>query len=222
MDKINALLASPEALIPHLTAALKAPLPGVPAQMKMAPLTRALPKIKKDTPPHIAAILAPLYLGPQGLSLLFTLRPETLKHHAGQISFPGGREEDADPSLVYTATRETEEELGIAPQCVNILGKLTPLYISPSHNMVHPFVGWLPTLPSLKPNVREVAKILEIPLSLLLDPSSISTCPWQHEEHSGRAPCYQVYGFPIWGATAMVVSEFLTVLKSVPKDLRSA
>lgn len=198
-------------IIEQLRRALRGPLPGVTAQQRMAPLLRAL-EPEPGLAPCIAAVLAPLYVGPEGLSLLFTLRPQTLSRHAGQVSFPGGRRDLGDADYTATALRETEEELGIAPQCVEVLGGLTPLYIQPSHTQVYPLVGWLPQLPALRPNAREVAKVLEAPVSRLLDPETRGEFHWEHAGQAQCAPCYRIYGLSIWGATAMMVSELLTLL----------
>ncbi len=203
--------AAPERVIARLHAALQRPLPGRAAQQAMSPSPRAL-QPEPGITPRPAAVLAPFYVGPGGLSLLFTLRPQTLTHHAGQVSFPGGRQDPGDENHAATALRETEEELGISAQCVEVLGRLTPLYIPPSQTQVYPIVGWIPRLPALRPNAQEVAKVLEVPASRLLAPETRATCHWDYAGTQQSAPCYRVYDLSIWGATAMIVSELLTIL----------
>jgi 8-oxo-dGTP pyrophosphatase MutT (NUDIX family) len=159
------------------------------------------------------------------LSLVFTLRPNSLRHHAGQISFPGGGAEPDDDALVTTALRETSEELGIRTDTVRILGELTALYIAPSRNLVHPFVGWLPQLPPLNPDPVEVSEILDMPLRYLLDPANLGHHTWHRETETLRAPCYAIPAgvveqldqhhpeIHIWGATAMILSELLAIVR---------
>lgn len=204
--------ASPEEIITHLREMLRGPLPGPQIQAKMAPATRvnAMPPGENI---RQSAVLILLHPGPAGLSVLFTLRPKTLRHHAGQISFPGGGMEPQDPSLMMTALRETEEELGIPTQDIAILGRLTPLYIDPSHNLVHPFVGWIKTLPPLHPCPEEVQTVIDVPLRTLLSPSTTTTCACLHNQRSISVPCFQVGEHNIWGATAMILNELLELLR---------
>jgi 8-oxo-dGTP pyrophosphatase MutT (NUDIX family) len=147
--------------------------------------------------------------------IVFTQRQRSLRHHGGQISFPGGRFEDGDTSLQHTALRETEEELGFPTEEVVLLGPLTPLFIAPSQNHVYPYVGWLPELPPISPNPTEVAAVLTLSLKELLSPNSLGVTHWRRNGEEMTAPCYRVGETIIWGATAMILSELLTVLHSV-------
>ena len=214
VEKYNDLLNHPENLIRELKSALRVPLPGEAAQKKMAPPLRDL-RPEPGVMPRRSAVLALLYGSPLGISLLFTLRPRTLAQHGGQISFPGGMAEEQDATLVQTALREVEEEVGLPAKLVQVLGCITSLYISPSQTMVYPFVGWIPQLPSLHPSPVEVEKVLEVPLTTLLDPKTRQFYKWQRNGQTLTAPCYQVNGSCIWGATAMMVSELLDIIKRI-------
>ena len=137
--------------------------------------------------------------------------------HSGQISFPGGKQEPEDLDHQFTALRETQEEVGVAPSQVEVLGKWTSLYIPPSNFIMHPYLGWTPEKPTWAPDPREVDAVLEIPLSHLLDPNTLE----KRVVPTGVSGTHiEVGGFAlesdfIWGATAMVLMEFRTVLESL-------
>ena len=144
--------------------------------------------------------------------------------HAGQVSCPGGRHEPPE-SLGQTALRETYEEIGVPPADVELLGQLTSLYVMPSDFEVHPFVGRYlgDGRPSFIPDTREVAAILEVPLRLLLDPATRA-----EEEMELRGglrlpvPFFRVGEHRVWGATAMILSEFVERLREVQGTSESA
>jgi len=128
-----------------------------------------------------------------------------------QISLPGGRREGDEP-IEQTALREAQEELGVVPRAVEVLGTLTPLYIPPSDFCITPVVGWTGTRPDWQPDAVEVAQVLEIPLRLLADPATVHRETWQRGELTVQVPYFMVRGHRVWGATAMVLSEFLAIL----------
>ena len=158
-----------------------------------------------------AAVLVPVISRCGDLSVLFTRRTDHLHDHAGQISFPGGRAEPHEESAVQTALRETEEEIGLAADRVEILGSLSE-YLTVTGYRVTPVVGLVRTPLELRPDDFEVAEIFEVPLAFLLDPSN-------HQRnsvvHLGRQRHY--YALPyehyyIWGATAGMVMNFYSFL----------
>lgn len=204
--------SNPELLILQLQQALRDTLPGAAAQMKMAPAMRQTWPGPGDRP-RSSAVLALLHTTPHGLALVFTLRPISLRHHGGQISFPGGGAEPSDLTYADAALRETEEELGISTHDIKILGEMTPLFIAPSQNIVYHFVGWLPVLPPLNPNPVEVESVLQVPLNALLDPRSLDTYYWPRNGVMLSAPCYRVGETCIWGATAMMLNELLEIIR---------
>jgi 8-oxo-dGTP pyrophosphatase MutT (NUDIX family) len=211
--------------IERLSKALRAPLPGRSAQDLMAPPQRQTDPGPADQPRQ-SAVLALLCAStqerlpatartPVHWRIVFTERQNSLRHHGGQISFPGGGCDAGDASLLHTALRETQEELGIPIEDIAILGKLTPLFIAPSQNLVHPYVGWLSELPPISPNPAEVAAVLTLPLSVLLAPEAQGTYQWQRDGEALTAPCYCVRDVVIWGATAMMLSELLAIIQGV-------
>lgn len=181
------------------------------AQREMIPLAR-VNKRPSDMPgqPRIGAVLLLLYCKENRLHIVLTERRADLSSHAGQISFPGGRRESTE-TLQVTALRETHEEIGVPPTAVTILGQMSDIYIPPSDFEVHPFVGWYHNgkRPSFQPAVTEVAQILEVPLSHLMHPDTRKTGPWQFRGMTLTVPYFDVEGHMVWGATAIMLSEFL-------------
>jgi 8-oxo-dGTP pyrophosphatase MutT (NUDIX family) len=146
--------------------------------------------------------------------LLLTRRRDDLQSHAGQVSFPGGRNE-ASETLLATAIRETFEEVGVKADSLTILGKLTPLYISPSDFEVHPYVACHSNgqAPVFTPNPNEVSQIIEAPLSQLMDPATIKKEMWTIRGYELLVPFFAVQEHKVWGATAMMISELLARLR---------
>ncbi|MHC4859191.1 MAG: NUDIX hydrolase, partial [Planctomycetota bacterium] len=158
--------------------------------------------------------------GGQGLTVALTRRTDTVEHHRGQISFPGGAREDGE-DLLAAALREAEEEVGIPAADVQILGRLTELEIPPSAFVVHPFVGFVPSRPAFRPDPREVAGVLEVPLVHLLEEErrDEEEKTWRGERI--RVPFFRVPDSgspPLWGATAMMLSGFVERLKAVREE----
>jgi len=181
-------------------------LPGESAQLKMAPAFRGdFPE--KGDPLH-AAVLIVLYPVGEELHVLFMKRNEYDGPHSGQVSFPGGAWEPQDHNLEQTAIRETREEMGIE-EYLEILGALTPLHIPVSNFLVFPFVAWLDKTPRFEPDRSEVQYVIEVPLKMLLDPVTRDSETIYHHNQAIQAPFYQVGKEKIWGATAMMLSEFL-------------
>ena len=187
------------------------------AQKKMMPFDSAqrnLPENKAAV--RVGAVLVLLYYRDQEIYLVLTKRRDDLHSHAGQISFPGGRHEDSE-TLLTTALRETEEEVGIPITAVQSLGQLTTIYIPPSGFLVHPFVGWYENggPPQFIPCEDEVAQIIEVPLSTLLDPETAVSEPWHFKGQKVMVPYYAIQGHKVWGATAIMLSEFVERLRMI-------
>lgn len=194
---------------------LSQPLPGPTAQIKMASGTRrkfpTIPANAKE-----ACVLCLLYLKNNEWHIVLTQRVSTNTNdrHSGQMSFPGGKYEPTDSTYENGALRETEEEVGIAADDITILGKLTPLYIPVSNFYVHPFVGVLDYVPAFTPEVQEVQEIVETPLSLLLEDSTRQITDLTIRGYAIKeVPYFNVYGKVVWGATAMMLSEFVDIIK---------
>lgn len=157
-----------------------------------------------------AAVLVPLVRREEGFTVLFTRRTAHLYDHAGQISFPGGRSEPGE-SPEATALRESEEEIGLAPRQVEIIGSLQE-YVTVTGYRVTPVVGLVSLPLELKPDEFEVAEIFEVPLEVLLDPANHQRNSLHHEgveRHYYAVPYREYY---IWGATAGMLMNFYAFL----------
>ena len=187
---------------------LKRPLPGQKAQLRMAPSERPSSNSNRQT--RNAGVLLLLYQRGEHLYTVLTRRAVYEGAHSGQISLPGGKFEMGDRDLFHTALRETHEEIGVIPHDIRIIGKLTPLYIPVSNHMVQPVIGRLTTDPRFIPDDKEVKEIYEIPVADLLKPDCLITNEGIMENNRViHAPFYRYNGIQIWGATAMILSEFL-------------
>lgn len=193
---------------------MDSPRPGLNAQRTMAPHPRPL-TLPTDVEPRKAGVLLLMYPIEGVLHLALTARTSTLNHHSGQISLPGGGWEPGDGSLQETALRETYEEIGVTADELEILGPLTPLYILPSNNLAHPFVAYADHRPIFRPDPNEVADLLEIPLALLLDPKTRREEDWIWRGVPLHVPFYAVGDLQIWGATAIILAEFLALIRLV-------
>lgn len=194
---------------------LAGPLPGRPAQALMAPLPRPgwHPDDRPAEPARESGVLVPLYPHCGGLLLPLIVRPRYEGAHSGQVAFAGGGREEGDANLTETALREAQEELGIAPGDVEVIGRLTQLYIRPSNYEVTPTVGRLASRPVFRPNRREVAELMEVSIEDFLNPDHFRRERWQLEDRSALVPFYAIRGQTIWGATAMILSELLAVVR---------
>ena len=206
----------------RLRERLRAALPGHDAHRTMAPRLSprqsALSVNGQDC--REAGVLVLLHPHGGAPAVVLTVRRDELPDHGGQISFPGGQQEGTE-SLSDTALREAHEEIGLPPDAVQLLGALTPLYIPPSNYCVHPFVARLNTDVALRPTDREVARILHPSLNTLLTPATRTVETWTLHGQAVDVPFYQVEEHTVWGATAMMLAEFLAVVDDVRDDTHS-
>jgi len=204
--------------IPILKQRLKSGLPGLKAQMEMAPHLRdasnfEFPDSAKTIP---SGVLILLYPQDEELYIPMMLRTKYGGVHSGQISFPGGKKEEKDTDLITTALRESEEELGITPSKVEVLGTISNLFISVSNFSVLPVIGFMAERPDFKKDPHEVEEIIEVPVSHLLKTSTVREKDIRvGAGYELRAPYYDVDNYTVWGATAMMLSEFLTIIKDL-------
>lgn len=204
---------NPDAFLERLRSGFQRPLPGRQAQQAMAPEHRPFDP-ESGSIPRRAAVLLPLYPDAGSIHIVLMKRKQNHLHHAGEISFPGGAAEDQDVDATHTALREFYEEMGILPDEVRILGLLTPLYIAPSHNMVQPVVGWLSRTPIVRPQPTEVEEIIQVRLNHFMRAATVRWRTLQLDGQTLRFPCYMLGKEYVWGATAMILSEFLTLLRN--------
>jgi len=197
---------------------LRQALPGDKARYVMAPELRQIKGFvmpNRDTA-RIAGVLLMLYPHNNTIYTALMKRVDDGYPHSGQISFPGGRKELEDANLQITALRETEEEFGVNRDLITIIGQLTELYIPASNSLVYPSIGILQQRPHFTPNKKEVDHIIEVSLPYLLNPNIIKQGTIRASTHiSLKAPYYDINGQVLWGATAMMMSEFLSLAKEI-------
>lgn len=197
-----------------LIEAFQRPLPGEKAQRIMSPSVRFTGKVApQPDKARESSVLIVLYLKDGVWHIPLMKRSVYKGAHSGQVSFPGGKTEDGDASYFATAIREAEEEIGISGNDVAYIGELTSLYIPNSNFVVYPQVGVLPYEPKFKPDPREVDTLIEVPLAELTKPGNIRSFSRKINDILIEAPFFAYHNFEIWGATAMILNEFLQVLK---------
>jgi 8-oxo-dGTP pyrophosphatase MutT (NUDIX family) len=158
-----------------------------------------------------AAVLLLIYPRDGRDCILLTVRTDLVEHHKGQISLPGGAADESDRDVEATALRETLEEVGILPDDVELLGRLDDVH-TVSHYRVTPVVGALADAPrGFTPSPFEVAEVLEIPLSHLLDPANLIEERRDRDGVVTIAPAYEYQGYRVWGVTARIVASFLSL-----------
>jgi 8-oxo-dGTP pyrophosphatase MutT (NUDIX family) len=193
-------------------------LPGVDAHLLLAPMVRINDLKTGTTPDHAleSAVLIILYPFNKRLHTVVILRNEYDGAHSGQISLPGGKAEKSDIDFEHTALREAEEEIGIIPSGMEIIGQLSRFYVRPSNFIIYPFVAYCPNRPDFHPDATEVQRIIEIDVFGEINPDRIvnKTITFKNNIQV-NAPGFEVGGEFMWGATAMIFSELIHVLKNV-------
>ena len=204
-------------IIARLAARLKAPLPGPGAQAVLAPRPRRQwPKGFNPARIRDAAGLVLVFPVNDRSHIVLTVRAGTLERHGGQVSLPGGVVEPGE-TFAEAALREAHEEVGLPVADAHVIGLLTPLDIPISGFRLHPVVATMDRRPALKAAHGEVAAILEVAISDLLDLSQLVTTEQEREGRRIVVPALRAGQFEIWGATAMVLAEFLALLDWNPQ-----
>ena len=193
---------------------LQQSLPGKNAHNRMLPEpadnSPELPQKSIDSSGHPSGVLVPLFPGDAGdLHVILTVRTESIRH-AGQISFPGGRS-DSDETIIETALRETHEEIGIPSSKIEVRGTLSPFYLYRTDNRITPVVGTLHNKPDMQRNEAEVAEIITVRLDDLLSQSYLKREKWELSNATYWVPYWDFHRVPLWGATAMMMSELLEI-----------
>ncbi len=161
-----------------------------------------------------SAVLILIYPKEDILHTVFTLRNTYKGVHSAQVSFPGGKSEPYDKNAEATAIREANEELNIQSNNIEIIGRLSPLYIPPSNFLVKPIIAMQDSLPKMIPDSKEVAQIIECPLRELMGKNKLVPVRIKQADKNLMVNAYQVDGQIIWGATAMMLRELIEVLEN--------
>jgi 8-oxo-dGTP pyrophosphatase MutT (NUDIX family) len=208
----------------QLSRAIHRGLPGTDIQWMMASSDRLLKDFPTVPGPGTreAAVLILLWPEKRKIKTVFMQRPEYAGFHGGQISFPGGKREPGDESLLMTAFREAEEETGIDASLVQPLGILTPLFIPVSNTVVTAVPAWTGRRPVFEYDPLEVSYLIEADLAAFLGPSIVKIMPMEIRGEVYDIRYFDYEGHVIWGATSMMLNELLEIIKRDNIDTRSS
>lgn len=201
----------PDIFFQQLKKQLTNRLPGSVSHTKMLPPGRLLVLPCDQFNYHESAVLLLLFPFQDKIQLCLIRRPTTMKNHAGQIAFPGGKREKEDTNLVQTALREAEEEIGLDRNKVEVLGVLSPVYVQISDFLITPVLGWTNEKPEIVIDPSEVDEVIFISLDAISEEDN--RCEKEMDTRTGRisVPGYDIENCFIWGATAMMLSELADI-----------
>ncbi|MFT5103112.1 MAG: 8-oxo-dGTP pyrophosphatase MutT (NUDIX family) [Candidatus Latescibacterota bacterium] len=198
----------------------KMELPGEEAHLKMAPIERLLElkqKARDAKTAKKAGVMVLFYPSEENEARLILILRKTYKGvHSAQVGFPGGKREPEDNTMDRTAVRETEEEIGVPRDRIQILKTLTEIYIPPSNFFVQPYLGIINDTPHFEPQEDEVEALIEVPVSHFMDDAIEITKKLSTSYATDvDVPAYLLNGYVVWGATAMMLSEVRQILKQI-------
>ncbi len=202
-------------LIDFLRTRLNENLPGKSSHLKMAPLIGKKPFRRFVSKGRHKNSSVMLLLFPDEFSeinLFFTLRSDKLTTHKGQISFPGGASEPGE-TAIQTAFRETYEEIGVSEDKIEFIGYLSQLFVPPSNSLIQPIVCFCEEKPTLKLNPDEVSELFALPIETFFKSELLVREKWNIEGWLVDVPFWNVHLTPLWGATAMILQEFLDLIE---------
>lgn len=198
----------------YLKDALQKELPGENAHKRMLPPGRRLKSHDHElSSVKLSSVLVLIFPMNGKLYTCLTKRPSTMKFHAGQISFPGGKVEKEDASAEMAALREAREEVGIEPSAIEILGKLSDFYLEISQFSIQPFLAWVDQKPEFSLNYHEVEELILFPISDFVENENILETELQTLTGLLKINYFPHEGRIVWGATAMILSELIEILK---------
>ena len=200
--------------IEDLNRSLSQPLPGKEAQSEMAPRPIDDRRFKEDptNPARLGGVMVLLYHDGDNIRIPLMKRPTYNGAHSGQVSLPGGKHEEGDPDLIFTALRETEEEIGIQKDRIEVLGNLSEMFIIASNFKVYPTVGVLHEKPRFIPDRKEVEAIYTPTIHELMDLSKRKVKTMHFPPYTIESPYFDIEGEVVWGATAMILGELVQVI----------
>ncbi|MFD0860848.1 NUDIX hydrolase [Sungkyunkwania multivorans] len=195
------------------------PLPGIKAQLEMAPLIRQQELREygeRRRNARRAAVLSLFYPDQRDQTNFMLIHRKTYPGvHSNQVGFPGGKFEEEDKGLEQTALRETEEEIGVSKNSITIIKELTDLYIPPSNFVVQPYLGLIEHTPSFVPQDDEVEGLIEVKLSHFLEDRSLTSQKLSTSYAKEiEVPAFELNGYIVWGATAMMLNEVKAILRA--------
>lgn len=209
------------ALLQCVSAIKQSPLPDESSQLEMAPPYRnemlLLQKNERENAKQ-AAVLALLYPNKDNIVHLILILRKTYKGvHSAQVGFPGGKVEKVDANLKETALREAEEEVGVNAKTVEVIKKMTSVYIPPSNYNVQPYLGITSRTPQFVKEEAEVEDLIEVPLKEFLNEDSVQTKTVTKNSVAIDVPAFKLNNHLVWGATAMMLNEIKQLLKMTLK-----
>ena len=193
-------------------------LPGEESQQKMRvnyDQSIELPFSKNNS--TASAVLILLYLEDNEIHFFLTKRSNELEHHKGQISLPGGTQEENE-ELTHTALRETQEEIGINKTSISIIGSMTPLFVPITGFMIHPFIGYSSNKLEPTPDPSEVEAIFSVNILDLLNETNQTIEKRNIRGYDVEVPYFKLNNYEVWGATSMILSEFRDLIKSIKEE----
>ena len=193
-------------------------LPGEESQQKMRvnyDQSIELPFSKNNS--TASAVLILLYLEDNEIHFFLTKRSNELEHHKGQISLPGGTQEENE-ELTHTALRETQEEIGINKTSISIIGSMTPLFVPVTGFMIHPFIGYSSNKLEPTPAPSEVEAKFSVNISDLLNETNQTIEKRNIRGYDVEVPYFKLNNYEVWGATSMILSEFRDLIKSINEE----
>ncbi len=186
-------------------------LPGGEAHSQMMPIGRVLSDKNKNSVKQTGVCIL---LYPEGEKAYSVLIERTTYNgvHSGQIGLPGGKKEETDKDLIFTALRETEEEIGVCKEDIQIIDSLSQLYIPPSQFLVHPVIAYVDYKPEFLIDTAEVKTLILYDIENLIKDFEIKIKVFSGLNYTIEAPCFEINAYSVWGATAMMLNEFRMLL----------
>lgn len=179
----------------------------------MLPKGRLMKPSDEDSTYTTSGVMLLLFDREGELELVMIRRPATMKNHAGQIAFPGGKKEEGDATVIDTAYRETYEEIGVLPENIEYIATLSPVYVQVSNFMITPVLGWCKQPPHFRVDSTEVEELILIPVRSIIDKDSYVYRDVETKAGLLSVPGYEIDSSFIWGASGMILSELIDLIQ---------